>query len=218
MSSVGTASTPQPIPGHLKSHAEGEISTVTQEYRPQEQSESYQQGYQPANGLEGSPYGPQTYQPVNNFAEHSYSHQGYQPVNNLQGPSYGPQALFSTPLPHNDARFIAVLTYSLGWFSGLLFTLFTRENRYVRFHALQSLIFFGAINVLDITFLFVGLSMHHFVHFIGPVLFLSFLLLNAIAFVGWLVAIVQAYRGVYYRLPLAGDVAARSFNVQPPLK
>jgi uncharacterized membrane protein len=157
-----------------------------QKYRPQEQFENYQQGYQPVNGLEG--------------------------------PFYGPKELFPTPLPHNDPRFVAVLAYSLGWFSGLLFTLFTRENRYVRFHALQSLLFFGGINVLDIALLFVGIRLHHFVPFVGPVLFLSFLLLNAIAFVGWLVAIVQAYRGVYYRLPLVGDFVARAFNVQPPLK
>src|SRR5262245_61525738 len=140
--------------------------TVMQEYRPPEQSESYQQGYQPANGLEGSPYDTQAYQPVNNFDGPSYSHQGSQPINSLQGPSYGPQVLFPTPLPHNDPRFVAVLTYSLGWFSGLLFTLFTRENRYVRFHALQSLIFFGGINVIDIALIFVGARLHHFFHFL----------------------------------------------------
>jgi uncharacterized membrane protein len=188
------------------------------EYRPQEQSESYQHGYQPANGLDGSPYDTQGYQPVNNYNENSYSHQGYPPINSLQGPSQGPQVLFPSPLPHNDARFVAVLTYSLGWFSGLLFTLFTRENRYVRYHALQSLIFFGAINVLDIAFVFAGVLAHHFVRPMGVLLFLSFLLFNVIAFVGWLVAIVQAYRGVYYRLPLVGDMVARAFNVQPPLK
>lgn len=190
-----------------------------QEYRPpQEQSESYQHGYQPTNGLEGSLYDNQPYQPANNFNGPSYSQKIYQPMNNLQGPSYGPQALFPSPLPHNDARFVAVLTYSLGWFSGLLFTLFTRENRYVRYHALQSLIFFGAINVLNIAFVFVGVLAHHFVRPMGVLLFLCFLLFNVIAFVGWLVAIVQAYRGVYYRLPLVGDIVARAFNVQPPLK
>lgn len=194
---------------------------MTQEYRPPEQSESYQHGYQPANGLEGFPYDTQAYQPVNSFDGHSYSHQGYQPINSLQGPAYGPQALFPTPLPHNDARFVAVLTYSLGWFSGLLFTLFTRENRYVRYHALQSLIFFGAINVLDIALAFTIASIHRFIYFLpfaGVMLVLSFLLLNIIAFVGWLVAIVQAYRGVYYRLPVAGDIVARTFNGQSPLQ
>lgn len=189
-----------------------------QENRPPEQFAGYQQGYQPANGPEGSPYDTRAYPPVNNFDGHSYSHQSYQPLDGLQGSSYGPQALFPTPLPHNDARFVAVLTYALGWFSGLLFTLFTRENRYVRFHALQSLIFFGAINVLDIAFVFVGVLAHHFARPMGVLLFFCFLLFNIIAFVGWLVAIVQAYRGVYYRLPLVGDIVARAFNIQPPLK
>jgi uncharacterized membrane protein len=182
-----------------------------QEYRPQEQFESYQQGYQSVNGPADSSHDTQAYQPIDNPGSTSYNHQTYYPVN-------GSQVLFTTPLPHNDARFVAVLTYGLGWFSGLLFTLFTRENRYVRFHALQSLIFFGAVNVLDIALLFGGIALRHFVHFIGPMLLLTFLLLNAVAFVGWLVAIVQAYRGTYYRLPLAGDIAARSLNMQPPLK
>jgi uncharacterized membrane protein len=169
------------------------------EYQPQEQPDSYQQAYQPQG-------------------QHNSYQQAYQPVNSLEGPSYSPKELFSAPLPHTDVRFVAALTYSLGWFSGLLFTLFARESRYVRFHALQSLLFFGGINVLDIALLFIGMRAHHFVPFIGPVFFLSFLLLNAIAFVGWLVAIVQAYRGSYYKLPLVGDVAARSFSGQTPLK
>jgi uncharacterized membrane protein len=201
----------------------GAIFSMMNEYRPQEHFESYQQGYQPVNNLAELPYNTQASQPINGRESSSNSGQVYQPINNeLAGSSYSQQGLFSTPLPHNDARFVAVLTYLLGWFSGLLFTLFARENRYVRFHALQSLLFFGGINVLDVALFLVGVRLHHFEPFIGPlfplIFLLSFFLLNAIAFVGWLVAIVQAYRGVYYKLPLVGDIAEQSFKAQPPLK
>ena len=35
-------------------------------------------------------------------------------------------------------------TYGLGWITGLAFLLAERENRFVRFHAMQSTIVFGA--------------------------------------------------------------------------
>ena len=34
----------------------------------------------------------------------------------------------------------AVLCYALGWITGLIFLLLEKDNRFVRFHALQSLI------------------------------------------------------------------------------
>lgn len=161
---------------------------------PQEQTSTYQRGYTP---------------PLHELEEHSYSHKQLEPA-----------PLFAAPLPHQDARFVAALTYVLGWFSGLLFAVFTRENRYVRFHALQALLFFGGVNVFDIAFLFMTVHnrFHLFPSFAAPVLLLSFLLLNCIAFVGWLVGIVQAYRGVYYRMPVVGDIAASLAGVTTTVK
>src|SRR5579884_1295250 len=60
------------------------------------------------------------------------------------------QGQFS-PTPSLDGAVIgAILSYSLGWFTGLIFYLFGRNHPYVRFHALQSLLFFGAINIADV--------------------------------------------------------------------
>src|SRR5438874_2319431 len=48
---------------------------------------------------------------------------------------------------------ISIFSYMMGWFSGLIVFLFAGQNRYARFHALQSLLFFGAINLLDMLML-----------------------------------------------------------------
>ena len=43
-----------------------------------------------------------------------------------------------------------LLCYVLGWISGLVFLLIESENKFVRFHALQSIIVFGALTVIQI--------------------------------------------------------------------
>jgi uncharacterized membrane protein len=49
-------------------------------------------------------------------------------------------------------------------------------------------------------------------HIISAFAVLLFLFLNFVAFVGWVVGMVQAARGKYYRLPLVGDLLARNYN------
>ncbi len=115
----------------------------------------------------------------------------------------------------NYTGLAAILCYSIGWLTGLLFLLFARENRFVRFHALQSLVFFGSINLLDIAL--VKVAMYH-LPYLSHLAIPGFLLLNFVAFIGWCVAIVQASRGKYYRLPFIGDLVAASINRSATVK
>ena len=89
------------------------------------------------------------------------------------------------------------LQLRFGWLSGILFFLFSDGNRYVRFHALQSLLFFGSVNVFDILFIWNFAHFRHlafvpFMPYLGGLSILFFLLLNFVAFVGWFVALFQA--------------------------
>ncbi len=144
----------------------------------------------------------------------SQSHYAYE-----QQTSYTYPPVFAPAPVLDGARLGGALSYALGWFSGLLFLLFAGENRYIRFHALQSIAFFGIINLLDfvVPLSWISARFHH-----APWLFiLSFfflLFLNIIAFVGWLVAIIQAGRGVYYKLPFVGKAVAQHVNGNPTLK
>jgi uncharacterized membrane protein len=156
------------------------------------------------------PFQQQTYYPPQaGDGPASYSHTCY------GEPGYGQQPFAGAP-PLSDIRFSALLSYAFGWVTGLLFLLFGGRDRFVRFHALQSLFFFGALNVIDIgLFGIIRGSWWHHGHLVALLCLLLFLALNFIAFISWIVVIVQAARGLYFRLPFVGELVARCFNLNP---
>ncbi len=95
------------------------------------------------------------------------------------------------------ARTAGWLCYLFGWVTGLIFFLLERENRFVRFHAMQSILFFGILNILE--WVFSNLP------FFGPIGGA----IGLVMFIGWIVMMVKAHWGEYYKLPLFGDLAER---------
>jgi uncharacterized membrane protein len=96
-----------------------------------------------------------------------------------------------------DANVAAALAYLLGWISGLVILLMERQNRFVRFHALQSILVFGALSLAW----FLCLSI--------PILgwLISFILIPPLSAVLWLLLMFKAYQGERFKLPIAGDIA-----------
>ena len=92
------------------------------------------------------------------------------------------------------------LSYLGGWITGLIFLLLKRENRFVRFYAMQSLIFFGAMSMVTTV-----LSHIPLLGFIGAGL-------GFVSFICWIVLIVKAARSRYYKLPIIGDYAEKWAN------
>ena len=174
-----------------------------QDVQTQNQQDSYH-GY-----LGWSPETPQTAGRQQEEQRHTAQQQEYPSPGSFERISYIQQEQVQPALALNYTGLAAILCYSIGWLTGLLFLLFARENRFVRFHALQSLAFFGSINLLDIAL--VKIAMYH-LPYLSHLAIPGFLLLNFIAFIGWCVAIVQASRGKYYRLPFIGDLVAASIN------
>jgi uncharacterized membrane protein len=104
----------------------------------------------------------------------------------------------------------ALLSYVLGWLTGLIFFLIDKRP-YVRFHAAQSLITFGGIHILRIV-LGVVFGVGWWFggrHDVGRVAFaLPILgLIGLASFVLWIVLMVKAYQGQKFKLPIAGDLA-----------
>ena len=91
-----------------------------------------------------------------------------------------------------------LLCYLGAWITGIIFLVLEQKNKWVRFHAAQSIIVFGAITVVDIIL--------RFIPFIGWVL--SWLL-SILALILWIVLMVKAYRGEKYKLPVAGNIAEK---------
>ena len=91
-----------------------------------------------------------------------------------------------------------LLCYVLGWITGIVFLILEKEDKYVRFHAIQSIFTFGAVN-LSYFIIF-------WIPFIGWIIGW---LIWAFAIVMWIVLMVKAYRGEKYKLPIAGDFAEK---------
>jgi len=92
----------------------------------------------------------------------------------------------------------------LGWLSGLVFLGLEKKSTFVRFHAWQAIIVFGALAVLNLIFFPL-----HFVPYIG----LGFWILTVIVMVASvvlsIVLMLMAYQGKMWKVPLAGDWAEK---------
>jgi len=101
----------------------------------------------------------------------------------------------STGLAANVA---AAASYFLGFVTGIIFLLTERENRFVRFHAMQSTLLFLAIVVLDV--------LVQLLPILGA-LIVIFVVIPASA-VLWLILMFKAYQGEEFSLPVVGRLAA----------
>lgn len=120
------------------------------------------------------------------------------------GGAPAPSATQGGGLRENTA---ATLSYVLGWVTGLIFLLVDKRP-YVKFHAAQSLVTFGALHVLTIVFgVFFGVGFFTMgFHALGPGIILLHLI-NLAAFVLWIFLMVKASQGNKFKLPVAGDLA-----------
>lgn len=107
----------------------------------------------------------------------------------------------------------AALSYVLGLVTGLIFVLIERENRYVRFHAFQSILYSVAWLILVIAWnilaVIIGMASPALGLIFGLIGILVWLVLGLGAFVLWIVLIVKAYQGQTFKLPVIGDMAER---------
>ena len=97
-----------------------------------------------------------------------------------------------------DENIAGLLCYVLGWVSGIVFVILERESSFVKFHAVQSIIVFGALSVIS------GL--------LGWITILSLILriiLGILALVLWIELMVKASRGERYKIKWAGDYAEK---------
>ena len=101
----------------------------------------------------------------------------------------------STGLSENVA---GLLCYVLGWVSGIVFLLIERENKFIRFHAIQSICVFGVITLAGIIL--------SWIPFIGVVLGW---IISVAGFILWIVLMIKAYQGSKYKIPWAGDFAEK---------
>jgi uncharacterized membrane protein len=103
-----------------------------------------------------------------------------------------------------EPNIAGLLCYVLGWISGIVFLILEQKNRFVRFHAIQSIIVFGSLSLTGTILSHIPLVGGFFGAVIG-----------ILAFILWIVLMVKAYHNQFYKVPLAGDLAERFSAVSP---
>jgi len=101
----------------------------------------------------------------------------------------------STGLEQNVA---GLLCYVLGWITGVIFIVIEKENKFVRFHAMQSIVVFGILTIARIVLGWIPL--------IGWVLGI---IISILMFVLWIILMVKAFQGQMFKLPWAGNFAEK---------
>jgi uncharacterized membrane protein len=92
---------------------------------------------------------------------------------------------------------LGALCYLFGWVTGaILWFSLPKSKKFVRFHAMQSIIFFVILLVI-----FVVLS------WIWVIGWIISAILGLATFVIWIMLMVKAYQGLMYKLPFIGDLA-----------
>src|SRR5581483_6363463 len=107
----------------------------------------------------------------------------------------------------------AGLSY-LTWVAGLIIFLMEKQNRFVRFNAMQEILLTGVAVIVWFVMLVVGIVLAFTV--LGCVILPLELLLYAALFVLWLICLINAFQGKYFKLPVIGDLAERWANPGQP--
>lgn len=182
-----------------------------------QQHPGYQQGaYQQQPGYQQGGYQQQPgYQQGAYQQQQGYQQGGYQQQTNYQQPHGTPYT--ARPNPNGptsmgmDANVEAGLSYLFSIIGGLIFYLGEKQNRFVRFHAMQSILF-NAFWVVLFFVLFKIQALLFATFFLIPLgLVFSCLtfLLPLAALAVWIILMVYAFQGKYFKLPIIGDYAEK---------
>jgi len=115
-----------------------------------------------------------------------------------------------------DENVAGALSYLLGFITGAIFLLVESENRFVRFHAAQSIVVFGGLAVVSIVLsilstiltgvILTGAAFGLF-GLVSLLLSLFWMVVSLASLGLWLFLMFQAYQGKTTRIPIAAGIA-----------
>jgi uncharacterized membrane protein len=140
----------------------------------------------------------------------------------MQNPPPAGQPAPSSGIGSLDPKVAAALSYI--WIVGLIFYFMEKENRFVRFHAMQSIIF-GIANSVIMIALAILASILTAVFSVGgamvgggggaimgllvSLIWLLFSVIGLVLFLGLVFAAYKAYQGEKFKLPIIGNMAEK---------
>jgi uncharacterized membrane protein len=128
-----------------------------------------------------------------------------------QPPAYiPPPPAASSGLTDTAAAAIAYITI----IPAIIFLVLEPYNRkpFIRFHSFQCLLLAAVSIVAHIAIMILG-TVLHIIPFLGALMSgLLHLAVTLVVFVAWLMCIIKANKGEWYKLPVIGDIALKQAN------
>lgn len=108
-------------------------------------------------------------------------------------------------MPKGDPNrnLVAALSYLLGFITGVIILLVEKDDKFIRFHAMQATLIFGGLFVLNII-LDVVVKPIDFLGFVSTIVGTG---ITLVAVVVWVVSMIKAYQGQVFKWPIVGKIA-----------
>ena len=107
-----------------------------------------------------------------------------------------------------NRNLVAALSYFLGFITGIVILLVEKDDKFIRFHAMQSTLVFGVIFVADII---LG-AVIGAVHILNLINSLFNTLVFIVALIVWIVSMLKAFQGQMFKWPVVGNFAERQIG------
>lgn len=98
-----------------------------------------------------------------------------------------------------NRNLVAALSYLLGFVTGIVILFVEKDDKFVRFHAMQSTVIFGSLFVLN---MLINILFGFASGFISG-------MISILSLVIWLVSMIKAYQGDLFKWPIAGDFSEK---------
>lgn len=95
----------------------------------------------------------------------------------------------------------AVIAYAVSFISGFIILILEKENKFVRFHAMQSFATFLLLTLLSFVC--------GFIPFIGGI---GVRVINITTSILWILCMFKAFKGEIFKVPVIGDVVEKQIN------
>jgi len=112
----------------------------------------------------------------------------------------------------DESKLFGALAYLLGILTGIVVFLVKKDDRFAKFHAMQSILLGVAVFVIFVVLGILG-TILSFIPVIGWIIGILLFILWAVVglglFILWLLLMWRAYNGVKWKLPVIGEHAER---------
>ena len=117
-----------------------------------------------------------------------------------------------------DANIAALLAYLLGFLGGLIFFFMEKSSRFVKFHAMQSILFQVLIAVFVIFAIIVSVILGVLsaamnggviIAILGGLFTLVLVVVCLALFIGFVMLVIKAFQGQAFKLPIIGNMAEK---------